>query len=52
MSRIKAMIERNHLEPGNMPHIKQPWIETPLVESTVLSKIAGWYSATPFHPLE
>ncbi|OAL39231.1 hypothetical protein AYO20_01549 [Fonsecaea nubica] len=24
-----------------MPHAKQPWIETPLVESTVLSKIAG-----------
>ncbi|KAJ9614593.1 catabolic L-serine/threonine dehydratase [Cladophialophora chaetospira] len=24
-----------------MPHIESPWIETPLVESTVLSKIAG-----------
>ena len=35
------MIERNHLSADTMPHLQQPWIETPLVESTVLSKIAG-----------
>ncbi|EXJ54646.1 hypothetical protein A1O7_09987 [Cladophialophora yegresii CBS 114405] len=35
------MIERNHFEEGPTPRPHQPWIETPLVESTVLSKIAG-----------
>lgn len=29
-----------------MPNTNRPWIETPLIESKVLSKIAGWYVRT------
>jgi hypothetical protein len=33
------------------PSIKKPWIETPLIESTSLSKQAGWYiSLTHLNP--
>ncbi|EXJ81718.1 hypothetical protein A1O1_07783 [Capronia coronata CBS 617.96] len=35
------MIERNQYSVDDMASIKQPWIETPLLESSVLSKIAG-----------
>ncbi|KAL2434733.1 L-serine dehydratase [Exophiala dermatitidis] len=36
------MIERNQYFPDdNMPAIQQPWIETPLIESAELSKLAG-----------
>lgn len=43
------MIQRTGIfESDDMASMKQPWIETPLRESSTLSKVAGWYTSTVF----